>query len=160
MSTTIEIDYTTEAEKTGTFLTAYAAEIQERRRKLRKRGFPLAAEHIPPTGQAALWYQEVIQFVPRSGRDVAKQIARLAGEDSKVTIPWRSLADAVGVIDRAGRHIAYAQRGVQALEEAGWLTTETVGEKRGAKTTFYLQVGDFTDRTWMEDDGFTEDELS
>lgn len=143
--------------KTEGILTAYAAEIEERRRKLRKRGFPLAAEHIPPTGQAALWYQEVIQYVPRSGRDVAKQIARLAGDDSKVTIPWRSLTDAVGVIDKAGRNRAYTERGVQTLEEAGWLTVETVGEKRGAKTTFYLQVGDFTDRAWTDEEDFLEE---
>ncbi len=79
-----------------TFLDQYAEAIDVRRVKLRKRGFALAAEAIPPTGQAALWYADAIQCVPRSGQAVARQIARLCGDDSKVTIPWRSLADAVG----------------------------------------------------------------
>ncbi|WP_406361576.1 hypothetical protein OID55_28140 [Streptomyces sp. NBC_00715] len=116
--------------------------LEERRAMLRKRGFPLAAENIPPTGQASLWYADVIQCVPRSGRDVARQLARLCGDDSRVTVPWRSLADAVGVRDSAGRVRAYAERGVQALTEAGWLEVETVGSKRGAKTTFGLLPGD------------------
>lgn len=110
--------------------------------RLRKRGFPMAAEHVPPTGQAAYWYMDVIQCVPRSGRDVARQLARLCKDDSEVTIPWRSLADAVGVRDRGGRTIAYAQRGVQVLVEAGWLKVETVGSKRAAKTTFSLMPGE------------------
>ncbi|MGW6356696.1 hypothetical protein ACWFR5_16260 [Streptomyces sp. NPDC055092] len=131
-------------------LSPYASEIREHRRKLRKRGFALAAEHYPPTGQAANWYGEVILYVPRSGRDVARQIARLAGDDSQVTIPWRSLADAVGVRNRAGNLVSYTERGVQSLVEAGWLTVETVGRKRGAKTTFTLQVGEFSDRAWLE----------
>ncbi|MFG2637005.1 hypothetical protein ACGFX8_24610 [Streptomyces sp. NPDC048362] len=59
-----------------------------------------------------------------------------------MTVPWRSLADAVGVRDSAGRVRAYAERGVQALTEAGWLEVETVGSKRGAKTTFGLLPGD------------------
>ncbi|WP_329187810.1 hypothetical protein [Streptomyces sp. NBC_01428] len=135
------------------FLSIYADEIREHRRKLRKRGFALAVEHCPPTDQAALWYGDVIHFVPRSGRDVARQIARLAGDDSQVTIPWRSLADAVGIRNRAGNLVSYTERGVQALVEAGWLTVETVGEKRGAKTTFTLQVGEFSDRAWLEGEG-------
>ncbi|MER6294922.1 hypothetical protein [Streptomyces althioticus] len=116
--------------------------IEDSRAKLRKRGFPLAAENVPPTGQAALWYADVIQCVPRSGRDVARQIARLCGDDSQVTVPWRSLADAVGVRDSIGRHVAYAQRGVQVLVEAGWLKVETVGRGRAAQTTFYLLPGE------------------
>lgn len=139
------------------FLTKYAAEIEEHRRKLRKRGFALAAEHTPPTGTAAFWYQNAIQYVPRSGMHVARQIARLAGDNEQVTIPWRSLADAVGMADKSGRHMAYTQRGVQALTDSGWLRVETVGEKRGAKTTFYLEIGDCTDRTWMDEDDFLEE---
>ncbi|MFF7969122.1 hypothetical protein ACFZC3_27680 [Streptomyces sp. NPDC007903] len=125
-----------------TFHDQYADAIEVRRVKLRKGGHALAAETVPPTGQAASWYGDVIQCVPRSGRDVGRQIARLCGEDSEVTIPWRSLADAVGVRDRAGRAIAYAQRGVEILVEAGWLEVETVGSKRGAKTTFRLLPGE------------------
>lgn len=92
-------------------------------------------------GQAGFWYEDVIREVPRSGRDVARQIARLCGDDSLVTVPYRSLADAVGVADKAGRQRAYTERGIQALIESGWLKVETVGEKRGAKTTFYLMPG-------------------
>jgi hypothetical protein len=69
-------------------------------------------------------------------------MARLCGDDSEVTIPWRSLSDAVGVRDRGGRAMAWTQRGVKALEDAGWLEVETVGSKRGAKTTFRLLAGD------------------
>jgi len=145
------------AKGTG-FLARYADRIKEHRRLLAKRGRPLAAENMPPVGQAYLWYRDVVQFVPLSGMLVAKQIARLAGNDSKVTIPWRSLADAVGRKNRAGNLRSYTERGVQALVESGWLRVETIGEKRGAETTFYLQVGDFTDRTWMRDEDLYEDE--
>lgn len=140
------------------FLTRYADRIKEHSRLLAKRGQPLAAENMPPIGQAYLWYQDVVQCMPLSGMLVAKQIARLAGDDSQVTIPWRSLADAVGRKNRAGNLRSYTERGVQALVESGWLRVETIGEKRGAKTTFYLQVGDFTDRTWMRDEDLYEDE--
>lgn len=140
-------------EKGTGFLARYADSIERHRRLLRKRGrnrlpteplakFALAAEHLPPTGQAYGWYQEVIHYVSLSGIHVAKQLARLAGDDSQVTIPWRSLSYAVGRVDRLGRERAYTERGVQALVESGWLTYETIGSKRGAKTTFYLQVGD------------------
>ncbi|WP_405559112.1 hypothetical protein OHV08_34455 [Streptomyces canus] len=138
------------------FLAQYADSIEEHRRLLRMRGrnrlpgeplakFALAAEHLPPTGQAYGWYQEVIHYVPLSGIHVAKQLAKLAGDDSRVTIPWRSLSYAVGRVDRLGRERAYTERGVQALVESGWLRVETVGSKRGAKTTFYLQVGDHSE---------------
>lgn len=131
----------TVAEAQGGFLSTHAVEIGEHSWKLRKRGFPMAADHTPPTGQAAYWYEEVMQYVPRSGRDVARQIARLAGEDSQVTVTWRSLVDAVGVADKRGREIAYTQRGVRCLVDAGWLTHHTIGAGCTAKTTFTLQVG-------------------
>jgi hypothetical protein len=142
------------------FLTRYADRIKEHGRLLTKRGQPLAAENMPPTGQAYLWYQDVIQCVPLSGMLVAKQIARLCGEGSQVTIPWRSLSDAVGRKNRAGNLRSYTERGVQALVESGWLTVRTVGSKRGAKTTFTLQVGDFTDRPWVCDGDVYEEELT
>lgn len=116
--------------------------VERKRALLRRRRFPLAAEHQPPSGQAADWHSEVVRFVPRSGQHVARQVARLCGDDSKVTLPWRSLADAVGRTDRAGRHVAYTQGGVDLLVEAGWLKVETVGRGRGAKTTFYLMPGE------------------
>jgi hypothetical protein len=121
---------------------AFERRVDEHRSLLIKRGFALAAEHMPPRGQAALWHQDVIHVVPRSGREVAKQLARLVGDDSKVTIPWRSLADAVGRADKAGHTRGYTERGVAALVEAGWLHVETIGQKRGARTTFYLLPGD------------------
>lgn len=131
--------------------------VVRRQPLLGKRGFALGGEHMPPTGQAALWYEDVIQRVPRSGRDVAKQIARLCGDDSNVTIPYRSLADAVGVADKAGRLRAYTERGVEVLVEAGWLKVETTGSKRGAKTTFYLMPGDLDDWTiWVEEEPLEE----
>ena len=64
----------------------------------------------------------------------------------------------MGRKNRAGNLRSYTERGVQALVESGWLSVETIGSKRGAKTTFYLQVGNFTDRTWMHDEDFYEDE--
>ncbi|MFG2954834.1 hypothetical protein ACGF5O_14010 [Streptomyces sp. NPDC048291] len=124
------------------FAEQYADAIEGRRVKLRKRGFALAAETAPPTGQAALWYSDAVRCVPRSGQAVARQIARLCGADSEVTIPWRSLADAVGVRDRAGHLRRYTERGAKALTDAGWLEVETVGTKRRAKTTFRLMAGD------------------
>ncbi|MEU9331397.1 hypothetical protein AB0D91_48265 [Streptomyces canus] len=143
------------AKGTG-FLAQYAEGINEHGELLTKRGrhrlpteplakFALAAEHLPPTGQAYGWYQEVLHYVPLSGIHAAKQIARLCGDDSQVTIPWRSLSYAVGRKDRLGRERAYTERGVQALVEAGWLRVETIGSKRGAETTFYLQVGDYSE---------------
>jgi hypothetical protein len=109
---------------------------------VRKRGHAMSDEHMPPTGQAAVWYGDVICYVPPSGQHVARQIARLCGADSLVTLPWRSLADAVGITDKAGRLMAYTQRGVQVLVDSGWLKVETTGSKRGARTTFYLMTGD------------------
>ncbi|WP_330239402.1 hypothetical protein [Streptomyces sp. NBC_00525] len=144
---------TTKQKKAVHILTAYGAEVKEHQRKLKKRGFALAAEDMPPTGQAAEWYHDVIHYVPRSGMLVARQIARLAGEDSEVTIPWRSLADAVGVLDKAGRHIAYAQRGVKALVDAGWLSVKTTGKGCNAKTTFHLEAGDLYDWTHVGSEG-------
>ncbi|MBM9621528.1 hypothetical protein [Streptomyces zhihengii] len=145
-------------EKGTGFLARYSGEIKERVRLLSKRGQPLASENMPPAGQAYLWYQDVIQCVPLSGMLVAKQLARLAGEDSLVTIPWRSLADAVGRKNRVGNLRSYTERGVKTLVDSGWLTVTTVGSKRGARTTFYLQPGRFTDPGWSGEDEYLEDE--
>jgi hypothetical protein len=123
----------------------FGASVARHRDGLARRGFALATEDIPPVGQAALWNADLQECVPRSARRVARQIARLCGDDSQVTIPWRSLADAVGVADRGGRLRAYAERGVEALVDAGWLKVETTGSKRGARTTFYLMPGERVD---------------
>ncbi|MEU5519543.1 hypothetical protein ABZ759_02260 [Streptomyces sp. NPDC047860] len=141
------------------FLEDYAYSIDTHILKLRKRGFALAAETVPPTGQAGMWYTDVIQCVPRSGQAVGRQIARLCGDDSQVTIPWRSLSDAVGTRDRAGNLRRYTERGVRALVDSGWLEVETTGAKRGAKTTFRLLVGELSvdaltsidDEDWFTD---------
>lgn len=103
-----------------------------------------SAEDDGPTGQAADWCDDVREdeSVPLSGLLVAKQVARLCRDDGQVAISWRSLSDAVGRKDKAGRTRAYTERGVEALVSAGWLTVETVGEKRGARTTFYLMIPD------------------
>ncbi|MEU9437939.1 hypothetical protein [Streptomyces sp. NPDC048252] len=137
-----------------TFAEQHAEAIAGRRVGLRKRGFALAAETAPPTGQAALWYADAVQCVSRSGQTVARQIARLCGDESEVTVPWRSLADAVGVRDRAGNLRRYTERGVKALIDTGWLEVETVGSKRGAKTTFRLLPGDRSSAClgWIDDE--------
>ena len=122
--------------------------IERHRRLLRKRGSPMSAENLPPTGQAAGWYRDVVIYVPRSGQRVARQLARLCGQDSSVTMPWRSLADAVGTRDKAGRTMAYAQSGVAVLVRAGWLEVSTVGAKRAARTTFRLMPGERAD--WLD----------
>ncbi|WP_329306953.1 hypothetical protein OG322_24955 [Streptomyces sp. NBC_01260] len=149
---------TTQQKKTVNILTAYSAEIEEHRRKLKKRKFAMAAEHTPPIGQAADWYWEARLHVPRSARDVARQLARLAGEGCEVTIPERSLADAVGTIDKAGRHIAYVQGGVKVLERSGWITKTVVGQKRGAKTTYTLEVGVRSGWFYQEEDELGADD--
>ncbi|MFB7548924.1 hypothetical protein [Streptomyces sp. NPDC056154] len=141
----------------------YGHAIEVRRVKIRKRGFALAAETIPPAGQAALWYSDAVQCVSRSGQAVARQIARLCGDDSQVTIPWRSLADAVGIRDRAGHLRRYTERGVRTLVDAGWLEVETVGSKRGAKTTFRLLPGERSTEwlAWVDgEDWFTDAEAA
>lgn len=110
----------------------------------------MAEEHMPPVGQAGLWYDEVIFHVSRSARDVAKQIARLCGDDSQVTTTYESLNDAVGVKNKSGNTMQYVQGGLEYLVESGWLRIETVGQKRNAVTTFYLMPGDTTsyDEKW------------
>ncbi|QNK52490.1 hypothetical protein H7F30_13000 [Dermacoccus sp. PAMC28757] len=101
-----------------------------------------AEESTGATGQARAWLEDVVWFVPQSGQRVAVQIARLCGEGSEVTVPWRSLAEAVGIADAAGRHIAYTQRGVEALVNADWLSVESSGKGRSATTTFRLLAGE------------------
>ena len=118
----------------------FGSRVEARRERLRRRQLTRHAEHFPPTGQAGYWYDEAIQDVPRSGQAVARQLARLCGDDSKVIIPWRSLADAVGEVDKAGRLVAYTERGAATLTESGWLRIETLGRGRASRTTFYLQV--------------------
>ncbi|MFF1291842.1 MULTISPECIES: hypothetical protein [unclassified Streptomyces] len=150
-----------EIKKGDGFQTDYASGIEEHRRKLKKRGFPLAAEHVPPIGQAALWYEEVIHYVPRTGRDVARQLARLAGEDSVITIPDRSLADAVGKVNSAGNLNSYMERGVKVLIDFGWIRKEVTGAGCAARTTYYLQVGEpDTQHTWTDRESDYEDDLT
>lgn len=116
--------------------------VQSHRTLLERRGLALSAERRPPVGEAAGWYWDVVRCVPRNGQRVAGQLARLCGEDSEVTVPWRSLADAVAVKDKAQRTRAYVEGGVKVLKAAGWLEVETVGKGRGARTSFRLLPGD------------------
>lgn len=127
----------------------WSERVERHREALRRRGgtpfnVAVSAETIPPTGSAGLWYDDVAYQMPPSARIVARQIARLCRADTQVTVPWRSLADAVGVADSVGREMAYTQRGVEVLEIAGWLRRDSTGRGRGAKTTFYLMPGDAT----------------
>lgn len=113
-------------------------------RGARRRGLASAGsgEDAMPIGQAGEWYRDVLSdpAVSLSGLLVAKQIARLCRDDGLVVISWRSLADAVGRKDAAGRLRAYTEGGVDVLVSAGWLRVETIGQKRGARTTFYLEA--------------------
>lgn len=120
----------------------FAQRVEEHQRLLRRRKSPQATEVHPPIGQAALWHTDVILCVPRTGRDVARQIARLCGDDSRVTIPIRSLADAVGHRDSAGRDSAYTRRGIKCLVDAEWLRAEVTGSGQDKVTTYYLLPGD------------------
>ncbi|MFD8262787.1 hypothetical protein ACFV19_28615 [Streptomyces griseoluteus] len=65
----------------------------------------------------------------------------------------------MGVRDSAGRERAYTERGVQVLVDAGWLTVETIGAKRGAKTTFSLEAGDRATEWlgWVDADDWLDD---
>lgn len=109
--------------------------------RIARGGAVVSAEMLPPIGQAADWYWHLVQeHPPRSARLTARQLARLCGHDSRVTVPWRSLADAVGQEDAAGRKVAYVQTGVQWLVDAGWLSKDVQGRRRSARTTFSLEV--------------------
>jgi len=111
--------------------------------RLRRGGSVVSAELRLPVGQAAKWYWSLVDaHPPRSARLTARQLARLCGDDSRVTVPWRSLADAVGVEDAAGRKVAYVEGGVQWLLDAGWLSKDVQGRGCAARTTFSLEVGE------------------
>lgn len=138
--------------KQAKLLTDYAKEIAAKRVELRKRAdragaksvirYAMAAENRNSQSWTQEWYEEAFRYVPKSGASVAKQLARLAGDDFDVTVTWKSLAEAIGKADKLGRPVAYTQRGVKTLEEAGWLSRTVTGKGRGAKTVFHLQVGD------------------
>lgn len=131
--------------------TEWAETVQRHEALLQRRGQPLSWEQMPPTTQSSGWYWDAVQHVPESGRVVARQIARLCGDDSEVTLPWRTLVDAVGQADRAGRTTAYVQRGVRALIELGWLEKQVVGKGRGARTTWRLLPGELTPwEAWLD----------
>lgn len=120
----------------------FRARVERHSAMLARRGLPVSAETIPPLGQAANWYWELVAVgLPRSARNVARQVARLCREEFAVTVPWRSLADAVGIADKGGRTMAYTQRGVAYLVESGWLEVATTGRGRGASTAFTIAAG-------------------
>lgn len=119
------------------------AAVERHAALLDKRGSPMSWEGMPPVGQAGEWFWEVMWFVSApSAQNTARQIARLCGQDSEVSVPWRSLADAVGIPDKAGRTMAYVQSGVETLERYGWLEVETTGKGRGSRTTFKILPGE------------------
>ena len=120
----------------------------------------LSWEWVPPIGQSDGWFREASRYLPvtpPSARDVARQLARLCGHDSEVTIPWRSLADAVASGDALGRSRAYVEQGTKVLVDLRWVEVETTGEKRGAKTTFrLLPAGDPAPLAWVDYAGHVE----
>lgn len=120
----------------------YGGASELMRRQLRRGGGePLSAEDFPPQGWAADWWARVVdERVPLSGIEVGRQLARLARGDRHVTVPDRSLADAVGRVDRAGRLHAYTERGVEALCAYGFIEKIVTGQKRGARTTYHLRL--------------------
>lgn len=121
---------------------SFLERVERHRALLGTRTFAQAWEDQWPVGQAASWYADLVRCVPPSGRAVARQLARLCGDDAQVTVPLDSLADAVGRTDSAGRHIAYTQRGIEALAESAWLRTETTGPQGNQETTYYLTPGE------------------
>lgn len=136
----------------------FSDRVDNRAELLARRGAPQPAEDWPPTGQAALWHTDVVQCVPRTGQLVARQLARLCAEDSQVTVSSRSLADAVGHRDGAGRQRAFTERGVQCLTESGWLDVQVTGTGQSIRTTYYLLPGDrFVD--YLPDDDAAWNEL-
>jgi len=108
--------------------------------RFRKRGVAWSAEITPAVGQAALWYQDVKKVAPVTGSAVAEQIARLCREDSEVTTSIRSLADAVGRTDKAGRKVAFTERGIEWLIANEWLLKRVTGKGQKVRTTYSLTV--------------------
>lgn len=103
---------------------------------------PVAGEDKPPCGQAALWLEDVLREVSApTAQAVARQLARLCGEDSSVTTTRRSLADAVGLMDKRHRLRAYSEAGVDVLVSRGWLRVEVSGRGCQARTTYFLLPG-------------------
>lgn len=126
--------------------------VQRRTVLLARRGMAQSAEDAPPHGQASLWLADVALCVPRTGQLVARQLARLCGDDSQVTISSRSLADAVGHRDRAGRQRAFTERGLRCLVDAGWITAETSGRGPESLSTYRLLPGDLGVDYYPDDD--------
>ena len=98
-------------------------------------------------GQAAAWYADVLDdcSVRLPGLLVAKELARLCGDDSRVKISWRSLADDVGRKDKGGRRVAFTEGGVKTLVSSGWLKVESTGVGNRKSTTFFLMPADERD---------------
>ena len=141
----------------GSDRTRYGGATEEMQKRLLLRGWgtPRSAEDQAPRGWAADWFTAVLaalssnadwldgsiaqsKSVPPSGVAVARQLARLADGGPNVTIPDRSLRDAVGRADRSGRTTAYMESGVSALIHYGLIEKQVTGRGRGAKTTYTL----------------------
>jgi hypothetical protein len=90
---------------------------------------------------------------------VSRQLARLCGEDSQVSVSIRSVADAVGQKDKLNRLVAYTERGIKALVDSGWLRKTISGSGQKKISTFYLLPGD-PRREWFPDDDDLWEELS
>lgn len=94
--------------------------------------------------QARSWLADVLgntQPTPMGAGDcVAMTLARLVGDDSVISTPWRRLSGAVGGPDW------FTRDGVSRLVKSGWLRVETVGKGRKASTTFYLTPGTVVER--------------
>lgn len=135
----------------------YGGATDDMRKRLLLRGWgrPRSAEDRAPRGWAADWFTMVLdglysnsewldptngqsRRVPPSGVTVAQQLARLAGDGREVTISERSLSDAVGRRDHAGRERAYTQSGIGALLYYGFIEKQVTGRGRAAKTTYQL----------------------
>lgn len=102
---------------------------------------PPSAEDRPPVGWAGDWYWKVVAArLPATSTAVARQLARLARDGREVNVSIRSLADAVGEVDRLGRLRAFTETGVEGLRFYGFVEKTVTGRGRGAKTNYRLEL--------------------
>jgi hypothetical protein len=95
---------------------------------------PRSAEDDMPIGQALMWLGEVYGdwSIGKAHLPVARQIARLCGDDSQVRTGYRQLSDAVGWMKMGD-----VRRAVERLCRRGWLEV-VPGEAGLSRTLFRL----------------------
>jgi len=117
-------------------------------------GYPVSAEDAAPIGQAAAWLTDVYSD-PSIGMihlPIARQIARLCGNDSVMASTYEKLAEAVGAkvkrrgrgyFDRMGDPVPHSMSqtrdAVRRLCSRGWLHVTPGGARK--PTVFRLVPG-------------------